>query len=90
VQTLRGARIKTARHADPARRKPKINFIVLGCERPARRGAAHSCSSFADLVKKKFQRFESKISFKSLDTFYDQIGRTRAAMGRAAMIAQGE
>ena len=34
VQTLRGARIKTAHHADPALRKPKIYFTMLVCERP--------------------------------------------------------
>jgi hypothetical protein len=38
VQARRGARIKTVRHADAARRKPKICFTLLGCERPARHG----------------------------------------------------
>jgi hypothetical protein len=38
VQARRGAWIKTVRHADAARRKPKIYFILLGCEQPARRG----------------------------------------------------
>ena len=41
MQTLRGARIKTARHADAARRKPKINFTLLSCERPARVAVQH-------------------------------------------------
>ena len=32
-------------------------------------------------------QYNNIFSFKSLDIFYDQIGKTRAAMGRAAMIA---
>jgi hypothetical protein len=40
------------------------------------------------LIDQKNPAIQNKISFKSLDIFYDQIGKTRAATGRAAMIAQ--
>jgi hypothetical protein len=40
VHARRGAWIKTVRHADAARRKPKIYFTLLGCERHARSGDA--------------------------------------------------
>ena len=49
-------------------------------------GAAHSCSSLADLVIKNSQRFKEKLALNRWLFFNDQIGKTRAAMGRAEMM----
>jgi hypothetical protein len=50
-------------------------------------GAAHSCSNFADLVIKNIQRFKAKLVLNRWIFFFGRIGKTRAALGRAAIIA---
>ena len=47
---------------------------------------AHSCSSSADLVIKTGREVKANFALTS-HHFYDQIGKTRAAIGRAAMIS---
>ena len=50
-------------------------------------GAARSCSSFADLIKKIYPAISAKLALNRWILFFGQIGKTRAATGRAAMIA---
>ena len=46
-------------------------------------GAAHSCSSIADMVLKNIQQFKEKLALNRW-IFFGRIGKTRAATGRAA------
>jgi hypothetical protein len=49
-------------------------------------GAAHSCSSFADLVLKSIQRFKEKIALNRWIFFFGRIGKTRAVFFKPAMM----